>query len=376
MLDNQEAYSMTFNRTAPFNDLPRLPPQEAIETIAVLKKTTAAARALAGLKEAGEQIPNQAVLINTIPLLEAQKSSEIENIVTTADELLRFAADLKSPTDPATKEAYRYGVALHNGYTSLNQRPVSTRTAIEICSTIHEYQVDIRTNPGTIIVNPATGQTIYTPPEGQDHIRKLLANWEEFIHGETNIDPLIRMAVMHYQFVAIHPFTDGNGRTGRILNILYLIQAELLNIPILYLSRYILLNRNQYYKLLRRVTEHRDWEAWILYMLSAVEETAIWTAERIKTIKRLQRHTRSYIQSELSKRYSRDLIDQLFMQPYVRIDHLVKAGIAKHQTASTYLRKLAEIGVLREMKVGRSKYFVHTKFWDLLTGDVNGYEDY
>ena len=367
---------MNFSKTQPYNDLPHLPPKHDLETRAILKKTIDAARALAELKEAGEQIPNQEVLINTIPLLEAQKSSEIENIVTTADELLRFAADLKSPANPATKEAYRYGIALYNGYMSLKNRPVSTSTAIEICTTIREHQVDIRTNPGTLIVNPKARQMIYTPPEGKEHIQKLLANWEEFIHGETAIDPLIRMAVMHYQFEAIHPFTDGNGRTGRILNILYLIQEELLNIPILYLSRYILLNQSQYYKLLRRVTEDQDWEAWILYMLTAVEETASWTADRIRAIRKLHDHTRMYVQGELPKIYSRDLIDQLFMQPYVRIDDLVKAGIGIRQTASTYLRKLHGIGVLHETKVGHSKYFVHTKFWDLLTGDENGYEDY
>jgi Fic family protein len=251
---------MRFDRTKPYNLLPALPPKADIESKRILKRCITARSALAELKQAGELIPNQSVLINTIPLLEAQLSSEIENVVTTSDKLFRFASGHSERADPATKEALRYRQALHNGYKAIKQKPVCTSTAVEICRTILAQDIDIRKIPGTALQNPVTKKIIYTPPVGEDRIRKKLTNWERFINQNQDIDPLIRMAVTHYQFEAIHPFTDGNGRTGRILNLLFLIQEQLLTMPILYLSHYIIKTKNEYYASLRKVTEDEQWE--------------------------------------------------------------------------------------------------------------------
>ena len=243
----------------PHNQLPTLPPARELESHAVLKACIEARAALAELKQAAELIPNQAMLINTIPLLEAKDSSEIENIVTTTDQLFQYAqspAQGQDNADPATKEALRYRTALHRGYQSLKDRPLCTATAVDVCRTLKGVDMDIRRTPGTQLINDRTGEVIYTPPEGEARLRDMLANWERFLHNQTELDPLIRMAVGHYQFEAIHPFTDGNGRTGRVLNILYLIQEELLNLPILYLSRHVIAHKADYYHLLLSVTQH------------------------------------------------------------------------------------------------------------------------
>lgn len=347
---------------------------DVIDTIPVLRAAIGAARMLAELKQAGEQVPNQAVLINTIPLLEAQVSSEIENIVTTADKLFRLSSNAKIDSDPATQEALRYRTALHNGFRAIRNRPLGTKTAVEVCRTIRNIDVDIRSTPGTFIGNPRTGKVLYTPPEGPDRIRNLLANGERFVQEGREIDPLIRLAVMHYQFEAIHPFTDGNGRTGRVLNILFLIQEGLLDIPVLYLSRHILENRPRYYGLLRAVTEEQAWEPWILFMLEAMERTAQWTLDKVKAIRRLLDQTCEYVRSRQPKIYSRELVESTFVQPYCRIGNLVEAGIAKRQTASVYLKALGDIGVLQEGKVGREKLFLHPRFLRLLTPDANTFE--
>ena len=202
---------------------------------------------------------------------------------------------------------------------------------------------------------------VYTPPVGEDSIRELLANWERFIHGDDDLDPLVKMAIAHYQFECIHPFPDGNGRTGRILNILYLIQSELLSLPILYLSRFILERRDDYYTLLRRVTEEGDWESWILFMLEAVQSTSRWTTDKISIVRALMAETTEYVREKLPKIYTHELVQALFAQPYCRIDNLVERGVAKRQTASTYLKQLVEIGVLEEMSVGREKLYINTR---------------
>ena len=367
---------MPFDRSRPFNDLPPLPPQADIETKPVLRAAIRAARKLAELKQAGELVPDQSVLINTIPLLEAQVSSEIENIVTTADKLFRLASNEKIETDPATKEALRYRTALHRGFKAIAKRPVCTNTAANVCRTIRNVEVDIRATPGTFIGNPRTKEVLYTPPDGPDRIRTLLANWERFINEATQTDPLIRLAVMHYQFEAIHPFTDGHGRTGRVLNILFLIQEGLLQIPVLYLSRYFLRNRPRYYRLLRGVTEEQAWEPWILFMLEALEQTAQWTGNKVRAIRHLLEETCAFVRARRPKVYSRELVEMTFVQPYCRIANLTDAGIAKRQTASVYLKALADIGVLQEEKVGREKLFLHPKFLGLLTTDNNRFDPY
>lgn len=357
---------MTFRPDHPYNDLPSLPPREDVETKAVLKACIAARASLAELRVSGQLIPNQSVLINSIPLLEAQASSEIENIVTTTDRLFRFANEPGDQADPATKEALRYRTALSEGFQSLKERPVSTSTAVAICRRIKGVDLYIRSTPGTALMNEATGTVIYTPPEGQDLLRSKLANWERYIHEAEEIDPLVRLAVMHYQFEAIHPFIDGNGRTGRVLNLLYLVDKGLLDIPVLYLSRYIIGNKRAYYDRLLAVTTQASWEEWILYMLEAVRETAEWSTARIRAIRNLLDLTAERIRRDLPKLYTRELAEVIFVNPYCRISNLVQAGIAKRQAASVYLKALTDNGLLQEIKAGRENLYINPALLALL----------
>ena len=362
---------MTWQAEQPYNQLPTLPPNlNSIETKAVLKACISARAAVAELKKAGELIPNQSMLINLLPLLEAKDSSEIENIVTTTDKLFQYALEDKG-ADHATKEALRYRTALYQGYIRLERKPLCTATAIEVCSTLKHSEMDIRKVPGTFIGNQTTGEIIYTPPAGESVIRDLLTNWERFLHDDDDIDPLIKMAVSHYQFEAIHPFYDGNGRTGRILNVLYLIECGLLTLPILYLSRFIVHNKQDYYRLLNQVTKDQNWEDWLLFILKGVEQTAIWTSDKITAIRALMESTTDYIKAQLPKIYSYELVQLIFEQPYCRINNLVERDIAKRQTASTYLKQLAGIGVLQEMNSGKEKLFVHPRLMTLMTKDSN-----
>ncbi|PID64483.1 MAG: addiction module protein [Gammaproteobacteria bacterium] len=313
--------------------------------------------------------------MNLLPLLEAKASSEIENIVTTTDKLFQFAVEDKL-ADPATKEALRYRTALKEGFLHLQGRPLCTNTAVEICSVIKSSQMDIRKIPGTALSNQASGKVVYTPPVGEDVIRKLLSNWEHFMHQEDEIDPLVKMAIAHYQFEAIHPFTDGNGRTGRVLNLLYLIDQGLLSLPTLYLSRYILQQRPDYYRLLTGITTDSQWQDWIIFMLNAVQETATWTTQKIAGIRSLILDTTVYIQTSLPKVYSHELVQVLFEQPYCRINNLVENNIAKRQTASTYLKQLCTIGVLEETQLGKEKLFVHPKLLQLMSSDQHSFTPY
>jgi len=314
-------------------------------------------------------------LINLLLLLEAQGSSEIENIVTTTDRLFQYAQE-DSQADPMTKEALRYRTALRQGFEELVRKPLCTNTALEICSTIKSVQMDIRKVPGTTLSNQATREVIYTPPAGENIIRTLLSNWEAFLHADDTIDPLIKMAIAHYQFEAIHPFTDGNGRTGRILNILYLIEQELISLPILYLSRYIVQNKHDYYRLLLGVTTDQHWEDWIIFMLKAVQTTATWTTHKIAAVRQLIEQTTEYVQNQLPLIYRYELMQVIFEQPYCRIQDLVERNIAKRQTASTYLKQLSDIGVLYEKRAGKEKLFVHPKLIQLLTQDGNDFIPY
>jgi Fic family protein len=367
-LTGKGSFRMPFRPDRPYNDLPALPPKEDVETKAVLKACIAARAALAELKVSGELIPNQSVLINSIPLLEAQASSEIENIVTTTDRLFRFAGEDGNPPDAATKEALRYRTALHQGFRMLKERPVSTTMAVQMCRTIKGIDLDIRSTPGTALYNEATGEVIYTPPEGRDLLKDKLSNWERYIHEAEEIDPLVRLAVMHYQFEAIHPFTDGNGRTGRILNLLYLVDKGLLEIPVLYLSRYIIGNKRAYYEKLLRVTTEGAWETWILYMLEAIRETAEWSNRKIHAIRDLLGETGARMRRDLPKIYSRELAEVIFVNPYCRIADVVSAGIAKRQAAAVYLKALVDAGILAEMKAGRENLYINPALLELLTG--------
>ena len=252
------------------------------------------------------------------------------------------------------------------GYRELEKRPLSTGTAETVCTTIKGVNMSVRKVPGTKLANATTGVTIYTPPEGESLIRELLADWERFMHEQTDVDPLIRLAAGHYQFEAIHPFTDGNGRTGRVVNSLFLIQENLLTLPVLYLSRFIIEHKDDYYNLLIDVTRKEAWEPWILFMLEAVRETSRWTLAKIEAMRRLVDSTVGSVRTELPKIYSRELVEELFKQPYCRIENLVQAGIAKRQAASRYLKLLVEIGILEERVSGREKLFVNTKLLELL----------
>ena len=367
---------MEFDPSTPYNDLPLLPPAQELDTKEILKLCIAASRRSQALKQVGKTIPNEAVLINTIPLLEAQASSEIENIVTTTDRMFRYVDTDSKNADPATKEALRYGTALREGSEAISKKPLCPDTAIQICKTIKNADMDIRRVPGVSLANDATKAVIYTPPVGAELIRDKLDNWANFLHDNHDLDPLIRMAVGHYQFEAIHPFTDGNGRTGRILNILYLVEQGLLDVPVLYLSRYIIQNKADYYRLLLNVTTTRRMAPWITYMLKAVDETASWTRKKVDAVKKLHEATRRFVQTKHSAIYKYELVEQLFIQPYVRIGNLVDAGIGHRETASKYLKDLCESGVLEERKEGREKLFLNVRFLELLQSDGNGFRGF
>lgn len=335
----------------------------------MLKQCIRSRTSLERVNQAADFLPNKELLINIMPLLEAQASSAIENIVTTTDKLFRSSVAGKSSADPATKEALNYREALYTGFQMIQQRPLSTRTAEEICTVIKQKQMSIRKIPGTALRNGSTGKTIYTPPVGEDVIRQKLSNWEHFIHESGDLDPLVVMAAAHYQFEAIHPFTDGNGRTGRIINILLLISKGLLKSPILYHSRGIIRRKEAYYHNLISVTREDAWENWICYLLEVVEESAQWTYEKINAIRQLRSQTKARLKEHHPAIYSAELLDVLFHQPYCRIADLVEAGIAKRQAASTYLKQLVDGGLLSEEKVGREKLFIHHAFLDLLLDD-------
>jgi Fic family protein len=359
----------------PYNDLPLLPPNAEMETRAVLKKCVSARTALAELRLAGQLIPDQSVLVHAIPNLEARDSSAVENIVTTHDALFREASLGDHESAPATKEAARYRNALYAAIEAIKTRPLSTRIAVEVCRAITGIDLDIRRTPGTTLRNSHTGEIIYTPPEGEERLRELLSNWERFAHESPDLDPLVRMAVLHYQFEAIHPFPDGNGRTGRILNVLSLMQDGLLDLPTLYLSRYILKTRGDYYRRLGAVTFQQQWELWILYVLTGVEETSVWTTRKIRAVRALMDETIRYVRA-VEPKLPHALIEQIFTQPYCRIANLVEAKIAARHTASAYLKELARLGILEEEKVGRDKIFLHRKYLDVLFSDVHTFEPY
>jgi Fic family protein len=354
----------------PYNALPELPPATDLETRPVLKQCILARAALAELKQAAELIPNQSMLINTLPLLEAQASSAIENIVTTTDRLFQFQ-NRGEGADPVTREALRHSSALLEGFRALKRHPLNTRTAEQVCSRIKGTPMQVRRIPGTALATGKGGSVIYTPPVGEDLLRTKLANWERYLHEAVDVDPLVRMAVGHYQFEAIHPFTDGNGRTGRVLNSLFLIEEELLTLPILYLSRYIIADKPDYYRLLLDVTRESAWEPWILFVMKGVEETARWTTAKIAAIRALQATTVEHVRRSAPRIYSHELVDLIFELPYCRIQNVVGKGLAGRQAASRHLKQLCDIGVLKEVAVGREKLFIHPRLVQLLTRDAN-----
>lgn len=358
-----------------FNALPLLPPSLEVETRAVLKRCVEARSVLAELRQCILRLPNPGLLVDTLPSLEARSSSGIENIVTTEDSLYR-ADRAEDAADLATAEAVRYREALLEGVVALGRRPVGVAIAEKVCSRIKGIEIGVRKVPGTRLVSASTGEAIYTPPEPGPRLVELLANWERFLHESPQLDPLVVLSLAHYQFEAIHPFTDGNGRTGRVLNILYLVEKDLLPSPVLPLSRFLQTRRPEYYDSLLRVTRDGDWEYWLLFFLSVVEESARWTLAKILAVDELRTQTAERIRRRNPKIFSTELVDVLFRRPYCRIGHLVGEGIVARQAASRYLKALVEAGVLQEDRSGREKLFVHTRLLSLLTRDDNDFLRY
>lgn len=357
-----------FPRTVPFNDLPPLPPRAEVETKRTLKLAIKARAALSDLKGSGKLIPNQAMLVRAIVLQEAKLSSEIENIVTTNDDLYKALSKDSLDGNPHTKEVLRYGDAVWTGFDHLQKGKLLTPSLFsELATIINDVQTDVRKLPGTRIANPNTKEIVYSPPEGEGTLRRLLNNLCEFMYDDADdIDPLIKLAVVHYQFEAIHPFPDGNGRTGRVLNILYLVERRLLDLPVLYLSRYIIQNKGDYYRGLRSVTEEGAWEEWVAYMLQSIETTAIETRNRIEQIHAAMNEAKQTIKEKAPKMYSHELVELIYSQPYTRISFLEERGLAKRQTASTYLKNLEKLGLLVGIKVWRETLYLNPTLMRLL----------
>lgn len=343
-----------------------LPPATNCETKAILKASIKASRALAELKGEVKKIPNSQILLDTISLQEAKDSNEIENIVTTDDELYQASVDV-SPTSQAAKEATKYAEALKLGLSLVREKGIITTNDIQKIQEIVSENHPIRKIPGTVLKNPATGEIIYTPPQEYNTIVKLLQNLEAYMNIDElhDIDALIKMPIIHYQFESIHPFYDGNGRTGRIINILYLIQQNLLDIPVLYLSSYIIKNKTDYYNLLQKVRTEAVWEEWILWMLRGVEQTARETIIVVNKIKVLMDKIKKDIKANFSF-YSHDLINILFKHPYSRIDFLSRELDIHRNTASSYLNALVDFGILEKVRVGNSNYYLNTELMRIL----------
>lgn len=363
----------------PNNDLALLPPSSDIETKAILRKAIAANRVLAELKNKADHLANQDILISSIVLTEARDSSEIENIVTTADSLYKASVTPEIQLDSNTKEVRSYNRALWQGMKMIQERPLSTNTFISIVQEIKQNTAGIRTVPGTVLKNPATDEVVYTPPSGENVIRDKLKNLEDFLYSPqyAEIDPLIKLAVMHYQFEAIHPFADGNGRTGRIINILWLVQEKLLNRPILFLSKYFLNHKEEYYNGLRKVTSAGEWERWILYVLDAVEQTARNTGELIDKIIAARIACKDELLAYFPKIYSLDLVETIFSAPYFRMEsYLQKNPTISRQTASKHLHQLCSpykrtdnttTQMLKMYRQGRENIFFNQAMFDILS---------
>ena len=347
--------------------IPKLPLSSKIETSKVLKKAITANKAIAELKGVAQTIPNQSLLINTLSIQESKDSSEVESIVTTHDELFQFDQNSSEKFSPAAKEVHRYNKSLFYGFQELKKRPITNNLLIEIVKIITERDSGFRNVSGTVLKN-TKGDIIYTPPQNPTEIIESMVNLEQFINDSeaSNLDPLVKMAIIHHQFESIHPFFDGNGRTGRILNILYLISQDILDIPILYLSRYITQNKDDYYILLQKVRDEGDWESWILFILQALESTATQTISTIEEIKKLMDEYKKILR-EKTKIYSHELINNLFSHPYTKIDYIVQDTKVSRLTASKHLNQLVNLGILEMRKRGTSNYYLNMKLLKLFT---------
>lgn len=366
----QEFCIMAYTKNLPFNELPPLPPANInLETPEILRQLAKASRHLGELNGLCVTLPDSQLLINTIVLQESKDSSAIENIVTTQVELYKAAAKDESASH-AAKEVLNYREALYVSLKKMlaQKNLLLANTIIQIVQTIKQNKAGIRNVPGTALKNAINGEVIYTPPCCEDVIRDKLKTLEQFINdgGVSFLDPLIKTALIHYQFEAIHPFLDGNGRTGRIVNALYLVQQELLSQPVLYLSSYIVKYKTEYYQLLRGVTENNNWHDWVMYMLTAINETAQLTARKIRSMLTLKDDFEKLMKQILGASFSYDLLQLMFMLPYLKIELLEKKKIAHRQTASVWLKKLTEAGILNPQKIGRTTYYINYKLMNLL----------
>lgn len=348
------------------SELEKLPiDSKKIETINILKEENKALRLLAELKGIANVIPSQSILINAVVLKESKDSSEIENIITTKDELYKAISETAKKVDPATKEVMFYREALYTGFVEVKKHDfISINDIINIQKVLVQNNAGIRTLPGTKLINDSTKEVIYIPPQTKEEINELLKNFTEYLNNDN--DSLAKLAILHYQFESIHPFCDGNGRTGRIINILYLILKHHLDIPILYLSSYIIRNKENYYKLLQKVRNERDWESWIIFILKGIGETARETIQKVKAIKEVLDSTVEKVKSQTPKIYSKELVETLFENPYCKIDFIVKKLCVERKAASRYLHKLEDIGILRCIKVGKDNLFINIGLMDLL----------
>jgi len=349
-----------------------LPPKVDLETKTILKKLSSAHRHLAELKGMAKTIPNETILINTLALQEAKDSSAIENIITTHDEMYKAQLFEEMFVSASAKEVSRYAYALIHGFELVRKNKILTENFIfEIQKILEQNDAGYRKLPGTSLINEKTGLTVFTPPQDYDTILKLMRNLVEYMNDEKlhDIDPLIKMAVIHFQFESIHPFYDGNGRTGRIINILYLVLKELLSLPILYLSRYIIKFKGDYYRLLQSVRETESWEEWILYILDGIEQTSKETLELIVKIRQLMQDYKQGIRKNLPKIYSQDLLNNLFRHPYTKIEFVQKDLQVTWLTARRYLELLVNNGFIVKRKIGRSNFYINSPLFAIFIGE-------
>ncbi len=349
--------------------LPTLPPSQDIETKSILKKVASANRYLAELKGVSATIPNEGILINTLSLQEAKDSSAIENIITTHDELFKEELFPEYAANASAKEVRNYVVALRAGHELVIKDMLLTKNhLLKIHEQLECNRAGFRSLPGTDLKNEQSGEVIYTPPQNKDEILALLDNLEQFINDDTllDVDPLIKMAIIHYQFESIHPFYDGNGRTGRIINVLYLVLKNLLHIPVLYLSRYIVQTKHEYYTLLQNVRDNNGWEEWILYILNGVEQTSKQTIVMVHAIDEALMKYKHFIRDR-HKFYSQDLINNLFFHPYTKIEFVERDLNVSRLTATKYLDTLSADGLLQKEKIGRSNFYINTALFKILT---------
>ncbi len=364
----KKAQPLKINNEKPFNDLPLLSPlRDKIETVKVLRQLVKSSVALAELKGLAKILPNPTILLNAVILKEARASSEIENVITTQDKLYQALSTKGVQADSSTKEVLRYREAMLYGFHFIQEKGfLSTNAIIEIQKILEENAAGIRKLPGTALRNAATGKVIYTPPDSIDSIKLLMKNLEKYLNEQDEISPLIKMAIQHYQFESIHPFYDGNGRTGRIINVLYLILNGLLENPILYLSAYIIDNKMDYYRLLQEVRTKDNWEDWVLYILKGIEQTANETISQVKEISQLFTQTQELVKKKAPKSYSKELIELLFEHPYCKAEYLIERFDISRITASKYLKGLEKIKVLQSRQVWKETLYINTQLFDLL----------